>query len=69
MMNEFLTIDTMEFVTKIMNHSDFNIKLSFKPERPKRKIIDFMIIPAHSFRIDESHLDFSKIYISFEEVK
>ena len=66
MKDEFLTILKKDHVCKIINHSDFNIKISFKPVKPKRKIIESILIVKKSYYLCEYDLDFSQIYISFE---
>jgi hypothetical protein len=66
MNDEFLTILKKDHTCKIINHSNFDILLSIKPKKPKRKIIDFFLVKRNSYIILEDDLDFSKIYISFE---
>jgi hypothetical protein len=54
-------------ITKITNHTDLHAILSLKPIYPKRKIETLTLIRPDEFAIYEEDIDFTKIYISFEE--
>ena len=65
-MNDFFEIQKINDTYKMTNHSDFIIfiNLNVMDESCKLKII-----PKDSFIIFNEKVDFSKVYISFEEVK
>lgn len=55
-------------LVKFENHSEFNVFVGLIPVKPKRKMIDVMIIPKGNFLIDESGIDLTKIYVRMEPI-
>lgn len=65
----FLLVERLGKITKISNQSDFDVFISIKPVKPKRKIIDFLLVKNGCHIIDESEIDLTQIYISFTSIK
>lgn len=53
--------------TRIINYSDFTLWLSLKPKPPKRKVVDRFVVEPKSFLLMECEINFSDIYLSFDE--
>lgn len=58
-------IDKLKHITKITNGSQYDILISIKPTKPKRRFIDIALVAKGTFVIYEETLDLSKISISF----
>lgn len=70
-MDEFFKISKKENSWLFENFSEFNLVFFFIPEKPKRKMNSFLVLPPDTFSNIDSrvyNLDLSKIGFRFEIV-
>lgn len=65
----FLLIRRDQEGFKIINQSGYDVIISTKPIKPKRKITDLFFIADGCWLFYEQDFDLSKIYVSFQEKK
>lgn len=51
--------------TKFTNDSEFDVIISAKPRKPKRKIIDYRVVQRGTYLLVEETIDLKNVYISF----
>ena len=58
-------IKQIKHITEFVNDSDFDVMISWKPVKPKRKVTDELLVQKKSRLIIEIPIDLKKIYLSF----
>lgn len=64
-MKASIHIQYLGHCTQIVNDSEFDIIISIKPRKPKRKIIDYRCVQKGTQVIFEEKIDLKDIYLSF----
>jgi len=64
-----ISIELIYDFLKISNGSDYDVMVSIKPIKPKRKFTDILLVPKGTFLVHElrdgKDIDLSKLSISF----
>jgi hypothetical protein len=61
----YISIDKFQHITRIANNSEYDILVSIKPIKPKRKYTDIALVAKGTFAIYEKSMDLSRLSISF----
>lgn len=64
---DIISLDGVDSCIKITNDSPYKVILSSIPKKPKRKIIDFMIIPPKTSVVLEEEIDMDNVSFRFEK--